>query len=105
VRAERGKEVIMMMCGNKNDMEEQRAVSYEEGETKAKEYEMMFIETSAKAGSNVKALFRKVAAALPGLESSKVSLAEDQQRVQPNVIDLAKSPPTAPKASGCTGYC
>lgn len=54
VRNERGKEVIMMLCGNKNDMEDQRAVSYQEGESKAQEFEMMFIETSAKAGSNVK---------------------------------------------------
>ena len=28
----------------------------------------MFIETSAKAGYNVKALFRKIAQALPGME-------------------------------------
>jgi Ras-related protein Rab-6A len=29
----------------------------------------MFIETSAKAGFNIKALFRKIAAALPGMEA------------------------------------
>lgn len=38
----------------------------EEGERKAKELNVMFIETSAKAGYNVKQLFRRVAAALPG---------------------------------------
>ena len=31
----------------------------------------MFIETSAKAGYNVKQLFRRVAAALPGMESTE----------------------------------
>ena len=31
----------------------------------------MFIETSAKAGYNVKQLFRRVAAALPGMESAE----------------------------------
>ena len=40
------------------------------GERKAKELNVMFIETSAKAGYNVKQLFRRVAAALPGMESS-----------------------------------
>ena len=30
---------------------------------------MNFIETSAKAGFNVKALFRKIAAALPGMDA------------------------------------
>ena len=35
----------------------------------AREHGVMFIETSAKAGFNIKALFRKIAAALPGMES------------------------------------
>jgi Ras-related protein Rab-6A len=30
----------------------------------------MFIESSAKAGFNIKALFRKLATALPGIEAS-----------------------------------
>ena len=37
----------------------------------AKELNVMFIETSAKAGYNVKQLFRRVAAALPGMESAE----------------------------------
>lgn len=41
-------------------------MSLEEGEKKAKDYGVMFIETSAKGGFNVKALFRKLALALPG---------------------------------------
>ena len=44
-------------------------VSTEEGEKKASEMGVMFIETSAKAGYNVKQLFRRVAAALPGMEA------------------------------------
>ena len=48
-----------------------RQVSTEEGERKAKELNVMFIETSAKAGYNVKQLFRRVAAALPGMEASE----------------------------------
>lgn len=45
-----------------------RCVSAEEGEAKAKELGAMFIETSAKAGYNVKPLFRQIAAALPGID-------------------------------------
>ncbi len=44
-------------------------VSIEEGDAKARELNVMFIETSAKAGFNIKALFRKIAAALPGMEA------------------------------------
>ena len=43
-----------------------RQVSTEDGEKKAKELNVMFIETSAKAGYNIKALFKKIAQALPG---------------------------------------
>lgn len=44
-----------------------REVSIEEGEAKAKECNVLFIETSAKVGYNIKALFTKVAEALPQL--------------------------------------
>lgn len=71
VRAERGGDVIIMLVGNKTDLAEKRQVSTEDGENKAKELNVMFIETSAKAGHNVKQLFRKVAAALPGMENTQ----------------------------------
>ncbi|KAJ1120331.1 hypothetical protein NDU88_008504 [Pleurodeles waltl] len=71
VRTERGSDVIIMLVGNKTDLADKRQVSIEEGERKSKELNVMFIETSAKAGYNVKQLFRRVAAALPGMESSQ----------------------------------
>merc|ERR1712066_613608 len=73
VRTERGSDVIIMLVGNKTDLSDKRQVSTEDGERKAKELNVMFIETSAKAGYNVKQLFRRVAAALPGMESSESS--------------------------------
>ena len=54
-------------------------VSIEEGEAKAKELNVMFIETRAKAGYNVKQLFRRVASALPGMESAAEPVKEDCQ--------------------------
>ncbi len=94
-----------MLVGNKTDLQDKRQVSMEEGERKAQELNVMFIETSAKAGYNVKQvsftlitivsfthalpththtphtqhppphthtqLFRRVAAALPGMESTQ----------------------------------
>lgn len=73
VRTERGSDVIIMLVGNKTDLSDKRQVSTEEGERKAKELNVMFIETSAKAGYNVKQLFRRVAAALPGMEASEAA--------------------------------
>lgn len=60
VRTERGSDVIIMLVGNKTDLSDKRQVSTEEGERKAKELNVMFIETSAKAGYNVKQVFIKI---------------------------------------------
>jgi Ras-related protein Rab-6A len=71
VRNERGNDVIIILVGNKTDLSEKRQVSVEEGEDKSSKEHIMFIETSAKAGFNIKALFRKLATALPGMESAQ----------------------------------
>ena len=68
VRAERGNDVIIVLVGNKTDLNDKRQVTTEEAEKKAQEFNVMFIETSAKAGHNVKVLFKKIAQALPGMD-------------------------------------
>lgn len=73
VRNERGNDVIIVLVGNKTDLSEKRQVSVEEGEDRATKEDIMFIESSAKAGFNIKALFRKLANALPGMESAQTS--------------------------------
>ncbi|PUZ72980.1 hypothetical protein GQ55_2G438700 [Panicum hallii var. hallii] len=77
VRNERGGDVIVVLVGNKTDLVDKRQVSTEEGESKSKELNVMFIETSAKAGFNIKPLFRKIAAALPGMETLSSAKQED----------------------------
>ncbi|KAF3577821.1 hypothetical protein DY000_02035987 [Brassica cretica] len=77
VRTERGSDVIVVLVGNKTDLVDKRQVSIEEAEAKARELNVMFIETSAKAGFNIKALFRKIAAALPGMETLSSTKQED----------------------------
>ncbi|XP_014664568.1 PREDICTED: ras-related protein Rab-6A isoform X2 [Priapulus caudatus] len=83
VRTERGNDVIIMLVGNKTDLSDKRQVSIEEGERKAKELGVMFIETSAKAGYNVKQLFRRVAAALPGMENTENKNKDDMIELKP----------------------
>lgn len=51
-----------------------RQVPAEEGEARARAKGLLFIETSARDGSNVKALFRRLATALPG-DAGRVSAA------------------------------
>jgi Ras-related protein Rab-6A len=68
VRAERGNDVIIVLVGNKTDLNDKRQVTTEEAEKRAQDFNVMFIETSAKAGHNVKTLFKKIAQALPGMD-------------------------------------
>ena len=86
VRTERGNDVIVVLVGNKTDLVDKRCcplaaaatkqeqeyvlsavacrqVSIEEGDAKAREFNVMFIETSAKAGFNIK-VQRKLPAGL-----------------------------------------
>ena len=64
-RVERGDDVVIALVANKSDLSEKREVSTEEGQLKAQELGALFVEVSAKSGANVKALFRKVANAMP----------------------------------------
>lgn len=68
VRGERGQDVIIVLVGNKTDLGDKREVSSQMGEEEAKRCGALFVETSAKVGANVKALFRRIAQALPGME-------------------------------------
>ncbi|XP_032390040.1 ras-related protein Rab-6A isoform X1 [Etheostoma spectabile] len=97
VRTERGSDVIIMLVGNKTDLADKRQVSIEEGERKAKELNVMFIETSAKAGYNVKQLFRRVAAALPGMD-----ITQDKSREDMIDIKLEKPPELPASEGGCS---
>ena len=49
--------IIIMVVGNKNDLEEQRQISKEEGENKARELNVAFLETSALTGDNLDKAF------------------------------------------------
>jgi len=101
VRTERGSDVIIVLVGNKTDLVDKRQVSIEEGEGKAKDLGVMFIETSAKAGFNIKALFRKIAAALPGMET--LSSAKQEDMVDVNLRSgNANSSQSQAQAGGCS---
>ncbi|WFD31115.1 GTPase Ryh1 [Malassezia sp. CBS 17886] len=97
VRAERGNDVIIALVGNKTDLGDKREVSTEEGEQRAKEYnDLMFVETSAKAGHNVKALFKKIAQTLPGMGEGGADAAAANR-----TIDVSAQADAEAKSSGC----
>uniref|UniRef100_G3QAJ0 DnaJ heat shock protein family (Hsp40) member B13 n=2 Tax=Gasterosteus aculeatus aculeatus TaxID=481459 RepID=G3QAJ0_GASAC len=97
VRTERGSDVIIMLVGNKTDLADKRQITTEEGEQRAKDMNVLFIETSAKTGYNVKQLFRRVAAALPGMDTT-----QDKSREDMIDIKLEKPPEQPASEGGCS---
>jgi len=96
VRSERGNDVIIVLVGNKADLSEKRQVTVEEATQKATQMNIMFMETSAKAGHNVKSLFKKIAMSLPGMDNNV------QSDVQNAKIDVTTAQtPDVPEASQC----
>ncbi|PJF18811.1 Small GTP-binding protein domain [Paramicrosporidium saccamoebae] len=99
VRNERGDDVIIVIVGNKTDLSDKRQVSTEEAEKKAKDLGCIFIETSAKTGHNVKALFTRIAQALPGSDPSKSDATTTQ------LIDVRLNPANPPSSDSSRCSC
>jgi len=66
----------IMLIGNKSDLQHRRAVSQEEGESFAKQNNLIFLETSAKNAHNVEEAFVQTAAKI-------------YQNIQNGVVDLS----------------
>ncbi|KAI9812656.1 MAG: Ras- protein Rab-6B [Thelocarpon impressellum] len=97
VRGERGQDVIIVLVGNKTDLNDKREVTTAQDEEEAKKHSLMFIETSAKVGHNVKNLSRRIAQGLPGMESEggggqAGSQSEDSTRRRIGAGDSASPP-------------
>eukprot|EP01100_Stratorugosa_tubuloviscum_P011810 TRINITY_DN5365_c0_g3_i1.p1 TRINITY_DN5365_c0_g3~~TRINITY_DN5365_c0_g3_i1.p1 ORF type:complete len:212 (+),score=104.63 TRINITY_DN5365_c0_g3_i1:111-746(+) len=61
VREHSNNNMTIMLVGNKSDLDARRVVTEEEGRTLAKEHNLMFMETSAKSGTNVQECFIETA--------------------------------------------
>ena len=53
-------ELVLMIVGNKIDLEEERQVSTEEGLAFARDYSALFMESSAKTRAGIKAIFEEL---------------------------------------------
>mmetsp|Transcript_52336 Transcript_52336/g.78200 ORF Transcript_52336/g.78200 Transcript_52336/m.78200 type:complete len:237 (-) Transcript_52336:185-895(-) len=108
VRAERGNDVVICLVGNKTDLgNDKRQISTEEGEDRAKKDGLMFMECSAKAGYNVKSLFRKLATSLPGstdnasTNGSTAAGGASQGNANLTEIRLSAAPANLDEAKSC----
>ena len=70
--------VILVLIGNKTDLEDQRVVARERGENLAKENNMIFFETSALNGNGIEEAFKK-------------SIEEVDQKIRSGYYNLSES--------------
>ena len=61
IKEETGDKLPTILVANKIDLTEKRAITKEEGEKKANEFGLKFLETSAKEGNNVEKCFKELA--------------------------------------------
>ena len=81
------KDILILLIGNKNDLEGRRAVSTEEGKKFAEDNQLLFFETSAKDGYNIQEVFNESATILVDkIESGQLKLDSN------NGIQIGKFP-------------
>ena len=85
-------DVFIMIMGNKTDIEGKREVTYNQGLALAKEYNVPFIETSAKSGTNISDAFTMIANEIfkiqqEGAKKSKSKTEERQSTVIKITVD------------------
>ena len=93
VRNERGNEVLLVIVGNKTDLEDKQ-VTTDEGVKLAKDNEAIFAEVSARLGSNIQELFTNLASTLPGSESNNQQGGTNQQAAQKEKQNVVLTNPT-----------
>ena len=60
LRTNGDKDILIILIGNKSDLNSKREVNKDEAETKAEQYNIAFLETSAKNGDNIEKAFSEL---------------------------------------------
>ncbi|CAM4740627.1 unnamed protein product [Rotaria magnacalcarata] len=91
-------DVIIMLVANKVDKTNERVVTSEMGENLAKEYEIPYVETSAKTGLNIEFCFKAVSQALLEQTDLAASHTQTASKILNNLVQLNNRPA---KQSAC----
>ena len=87
--------MTIMLIGNKCDLEQRRAVTFEEGQTFANENGLVFLETSAKTAANVEEAFINTARKI----YEKIQQVGPHPATMPRASPVPTVPPSARRTS------
>ena len=77
--------IFIALIGNKSDLEAEREISKEEAQTKAEQYNIAFLETSAKTGDNINKAFTEL---VEQVYNANISMIEnDDASIEENSTD------------------
>lgn len=94
-------DMVIMLIGNKADMEARRQVSYSEGEKFAADHGLIFLETSAKTAANVEDAFVNTAKSIySNIQKGKYDIRSDQSGIK---VGVPAGAPTVATGSGAGG--
>lgn len=103
--------MVIMLIGNKSDLEQRRQVSFAEGQAFAKEHGLIFLETSAKTAANVeecflttsKLIYENIDKGVYDLSNDKSGIRVGNESYQIQNTTTLESGSKKPKAAG--GCC
>ena len=93
--------IVIALAGNKLDLANKRAVSYDEAKQYADEHSLLFMETSAKTAANVMDIFTSIAKKLPKTDLSEQMSRTSQNRSGVNVGGTNQNQPGTTSSCAC----
>ncbi|KAI8377637.1 ras family-domain-containing protein [Radiomyces spectabilis] len=106
IRQHANPNTVIMVIGNKSDLESKRQVSTEEGERFARENDLFFLEASAKSAENVEDAFLKTAQTIcKKIQSGVIDLSNETTGIKLSAPQGGSSLPSANATSNKGGCC
>lgn len=98
--------MVIMLIGNKLDLEHRRAVTFEEGAKFAEENGLIFLETSAKTAKNVEEAFVSTASKIySNIESGIYDVTNDAHGIKVGVTSSPQFPTYGNADNQAEGSC
>jgi Ras-related protein Rab-2A len=97
-------DMVVMLIGNKSDMEAKRQVSFSEGEKFANDHGLIFLEASAKTAANVEEAFVRTASKIhENIKKGIYDIRNDSSGIKLGVAAQTSAGPTATATTGNRG--